>query len=87
MYVVLVTVTLLTKYVAEVFNGDESEEDRPKRAWFEVYRSLRHEVLSKEFAFNEMHAGLIRLGVIAGQLILRIFRCFKRNEESNVTNT
>ena len=32
---------------ADSFIGDETEDDRPEKAWHEVYRSLQHEVLRK----------------------------------------
>lgn len=44
----------LQNMCADGFIGDESEEDRPDKAWHEVYRSLQHEVLRKACSHQDL---------------------------------
>ena len=44
----------LQNMCADGFIGDESEEDRPDKAWHEVYRSLQHEVLRRACSHQDL---------------------------------
>ena len=44
----------LQNMCADGFIGDESVEDRPDKAWHEVYRSLQHEVLRRACSHQDM---------------------------------
>ena len=44
----------LQNMCADSFIGDESEADRPDKAWHEVYRSLQHEVLRKACGHQDL---------------------------------
>lgn len=39
---------------ADSFIGDDSEEDRPEKAWHEVYRALQHETLRRACAHPDL---------------------------------
>ena len=60
---------------ADSFIGDESEEDRPDKAWHEVYRSLQHEVLRKACNHQDMR-------FFSARVPRYWFRCFKLTESA-----
>ena len=44
----------LQRMCADEFIGDESDEDRPNKAWHEVYRALRHDVIRRSCQDNDI---------------------------------
>ena len=44
----------LQQMCADEFIGDETDEDRPNKAWHEVYRALRHDVIRRSCQDNDI---------------------------------